>query len=103
MAGLLEDTELETTASTNSGLCPQYHIIFLNDDYHSFQFVIYVMVTLFRKEFEQAFELTKMIHETGQAIVTTCPKERAELYLEQVSSMKEGDKGAIGCVMEPAE
>lgn len=103
MPASLDLPDLEQETSIKQGLCPNWHVIFLNDDYHSFQFVIHVIMSIFRKEFEEAFVLTKQIHEKGLAIVTTCTKERAELYLEQVSSMKEEEKGAISCKMEPAD
>lgn len=102
MPELAEPDVLEQIDTTNQ-LCPNYHVIFLNDDYHTMHFVVYVMMAIFRKTGEEAADLTLKIHNEGQAIITTVTKERAELYLEQVSSIKEGEKGAIGCVMEPAE
>lgn len=97
------DEEVETVSDTSQKICPNWHVIFLNDDYHSFDFVIYVITTLFKKTFEEAFILTITIHKTGQGVITTCSKERALLYEEQVAGIKEGEKGAIGCVIEPAE
>lgn len=95
--------DLDQQVLINQKICPNWHVIFLNDDYHSFEFVIFVMIQVFRKDFEEALVLTKQIHDSGQSIVTTCSKERAELYFEQVSTFKEGSKGSIGCVIEPAE
>ena len=97
------DEEVEVKNTTDQRICPNWNVIFLNDDYHSFNFVIEVIMTLFKKTFPEAYVLTVYIHKTGQAIITTCSKERALLYEEQVSGMKEGEKGAIGCVIEPAE
>lgn len=95
------DTAQET--ETVDKICPNWNVILLNDDYHSFDFVIILLMKIFRKELDSALAITLEIHENGQGIAATCSKERAELYLEQVASMKEGIKGAIGCVMEPAE
>jgi ATP-dependent Clp protease adaptor protein ClpS len=91
--------EIDKAVSSSNKLFPMYNVILLNDDYHTFEFVIYVICTVFKKELPEAFKITKSVHETGQGIVTTCTKERAELYLEQV----EGPKGSIGCIMEPVE
>ena len=99
----LAPPEIEQRTIVSNKICPNWNVIFLNDDVHSFEFVIFVICTVFRKELEDAYRITKSIHETGQEIVTTCSKERAELYLEQVAGIKEGPKGAIGCVIEPAE
>ena len=98
--------QLDEQTSTKQGLCPQWHVLLKNDDFHTFDFVIMVLIDIFKKDFDEAMKITKAIHKSGAggaAIVTTCPKERAELYVEQVSSLKEGEKGSIGCCMEPAE
>lgn len=99
----LDSPDVDQQSSTSQKICPHWHVLLLNDDYHTFGFVIYVMTTIFRKPFPEAAGLTLQIHEEGQAIVATCSKERAQLYEEQVASMKEGEKGAIGCCIEPAE
>lgn len=95
-------TEVELETITIKKFYPMYHVILLNDDYHTFQFVYFVLLTVFRKSDDDARRLTLEVHEKGQSIIETCSKERAELYLEQVLSIKEGDKGSINCIMEPA-
>ena len=95
--------DLEQKQDTNQKINPNWHVILLNDDVHTFQFVIMVLVKIFRKEVNEAIKMTYEIHEKGQTIATTCSKERALLYQEQVVSVKEGDKGALKCVIEPAE
>jgi len=97
------DLDLEEKQETNQKISPHWHVMLLNDDYHTFPFVIMILVKIFKKKIEEAVELTYQIHEKGQAIATTCSKERALLYQEQVTSVKEGDKGAIRCIIEPAE
>jgi len=88
---------------TKQRTMPLWNVIILNDDHHSMPFVAGVIMVVFKKEMDEAIEIMKTAHETGRAICTTCPKERAELYLEQVATYKEGPKGAVGCEMEPAE
>jgi ATP-dependent Clp protease adaptor protein ClpS len=97
--------ELDTVQQTETidKVCPNWNVLLLNDDYHSFDFVILLLIKIFRKDMDEALAITMDIHNNGQGIAATCSKERAELYLEQVASMKEGKKGAIGCVIEPAE
>ena len=95
--------DLEQKQDTNQKINPNWHVILLNDDVHTFPFVIMVLIKIFRKKPEEAIELTYEIHEKEQAIAATCSKERALLYQEQVTSVKEGDKGALRCVIEPAE
>jgi ATP-dependent Clp protease adaptor protein ClpS len=97
------DLGTEQEQEVDQKICPNWNVIILNDDHHTYEFVMMVMIYIFRKTVEEAFDLTVKVDKEGQAIAATCSKERAELYLEQVAGMKEGQLGAIGCVMEPAE
>ena len=90
-------TEQETDTPRN------WHVILLNDDVHTFEFVIELAKRIFGKSQADAVELTLEIHNAGRGIAATCHKERAELYCDQVAGMREGSKGPIGCVMEPAD
>lgn len=103
MSTELADPLLDTITNTETVLCPNYHVIFLNDDYHSMEFVVLVLQMIFNKTREEAFSIMLEVHETDSAVVTTVSKERAELYYEKVLSIPEGEKGPIGCTIEPAE
>jgi ATP-dependent Clp protease adaptor protein ClpS len=87
---------------------PPYHVIILNDDDHSFEFVIHVLRQVLKCTVERAFSLTKEAHEKGRAVVWTGSREVAELKAEQIQTFHEvrerdGKKlGPIGCVIEPA-
>lgn len=88
---------------------PRWHVIILNDEEHSFEYVIDLLVRVFNHEMERAIELTLQIHNEGQAIVDTTSKERAQLKQEQVHAFgrdaRMGDRstGPLRCVIEPAE
>ena len=87
---------------------PPYHVILLNDDDHSFEFVMNVLRQVFSFPVEKAFELTREAHEKGRSVVWTGSKEVAELKAEQIQSFHEirerdGAKlGPVDCVIEPA-
>ena len=89
-------------------LLPPYHVILLNDDDHSFEFVVMVLRKVFGYQEEKSFDLTKQAHEQGRAIVWTGPKETAEFKLEQMQTFHETrmrdnrDLGPLGCLIEPA-
>ncbi len=89
-------------------LLPPYHVILLNDDDHSFDFVINVLRKVFGFELEQAVQFTIEAHTKGRAVVWTGPKEVAEFKVEQVQSLHEirerdGAKlGPVDCIIEPA-
>ena len=56
----------------------------LNDEEHTFPYVIELLIKLFRHPLPKAEELTWRIHTTGRAIVYTTHKELAELKRDQV-------------------
>lgn len=99
----MPDSEILESVDVSQRICPRWHTLLLNDDYHSFDFVILVIINVFKKPLPEALKATVTIHNEGQVIMATTSKERAELYLEQVAGMREGELGPVGCTIEPAE
>lgn len=99
---------VEEDQQTRTKKLPPYNVIILNDEEHSFPYVIELLVKLFGHPLPVAEALTWQIHTRGRAVVYTTHKEKAELKREQVVSygadprMKES-KGPLGCYIEPAE
>lgn len=93
---------------TRTKKLPPYNVIILNDEVHTFEYVIELLTKLFAHSLPVAESLTWQIHNRGRAVVYTTHKEKAELKREQVISygadprMKES-KGPLGCYIEPAE
>jgi ATP-dependent Clp protease adaptor protein ClpS len=79
-----------------SGLGGAWRVIVLNDDHNSFD---HVAATLARFipgiTLEAGYTFADRIHNSGQAIVWTGPKEVAELYWEQLND--------AGLTMAPLE
>jgi ATP-dependent Clp protease adaptor protein ClpS len=98
-------TEDETT--TQSQRQPPYNVVILNDEEHTFDYVIDLLVKVFRHSLPTAQELTWRIHSTGRAIVYTTHREKAELKRDQVLAWGPDprmsiSKGPLGCYIEPA-
>jgi ATP-dependent Clp protease adaptor protein ClpS len=88
-------------------LLPPYHVIIVNDDFHSFEFVVNVLRKALGHSEERAYLLTYEAHSRGRAVVWTGAKEVAELKLEQIQSFHEikanGQKlGPLEATIEPA-
>jgi|SRR5437660_592221 ATP-dependent Clp protease adaptor protein ClpS len=97
----------KTDHSTRTRRQPPYHVIVLNDEEHTFEYVIEMLVKLFGHSLSIAETLTWRIHNTGRAIVLTTHKELAELKREQVLAYGPDprmsiSKGPLGCYIEPA-
>lgn len=91
---------LETSDQTR--LLPPYKLLLLNDDIHSMDFVVEVLVKVMKWDLGKAVEVMLTAHHQGQAILLVAALEVVELKHEQVASMREGDKGSLRCVIEPA-
>jgi ATP-dependent Clp protease adaptor protein ClpS len=95
----------ETTTQTQRQ--PPYNVVILNDEEHTFEYVIDLLTKIFRHSLVTAQELTWRIHTTGRAIVYTTHKEKAELKRDQVLAWGPDprmsiSKGPLGCYIEPA-
>lgn len=87
---------------------PPYHVILLNDDDHTYQYVIYMLQKLFGHPPELGFKMAQEVDKTGRVIVDTTTLERAELKQEQIHAfgpdpLIERCKGSMSAVIEPAE
>jgi ATP-dependent Clp protease adaptor protein ClpS len=86
---------------------PPYPVSLLDDDDHTFEYVIEMLGALFGHTVEQAFLMAKEVNATGRAIVDTTTLERAELKRDQIHAYgpdkrSEGSKGSMSSKIEPA-
>ena len=98
-----EAPTVEPDVEERTQLAPRWKVLLLNDDVTTFEFVIWLLVTLFHKPRTEAQRLTWEIHETGAALVTVTNLERAELYVEQVHSLARPRGFPLTAEIEPAE
>ena len=87
---------------------PPYHVILLNDDDHTYQYVIFMLQKLFGHTPETGFQMAKEVDTKGRVIVDTTSLERAELKQEQIHAfgpdpLIERCQGSMTAVIEPAE
>jgi len=97
----------KTAVETRTKRLPPYNVIILNDEEHTFDYVIELLTKLFGHPLKAAVELTWRIHLSGRAVVYTTHKEKAELKREQVLAYgadprMSSSKGPLGCYIEPA-
>lgn len=77
----------KTRTDTEVKLLPPYAVIVLNDDHHTFDYVIMAFQKVFGYSLEKSHELAKTIHSAGRAVVWTGQLEVAELKKEQIESI----------------
>src|SRR5262245_4579271 len=87
---------------------PPYHVVLLNDDDHSFEYVIGMLQRLFGHPPEKGYQMAYKVHTEGRVIVDTTSKERAELKRDQIHAFGPDKgiprcKGSMSATIEPAE
>jgi ATP-dependent Clp protease adaptor protein ClpS len=87
---------------------PPYNVILLNDDDHTYEYVIRMLNELFGHPETRGFLLAEQVDKTGRAIVCTTSLERAELKRDQIHAygpdpILARSKGSMTAEIEPAE
>lgn len=87
---------------------PPYHVILLNDDDHTFEYVIEMLLELFAHPPEKGYDIAKTVDNDGRAIVLTTHKEHAELKRDQIlaygTDLRVATcKGSMSAIIEAAE
>src|SRR5687768_2964272 len=63
---------------------PPYHVVLLNDDDHTFDYVIEMLRSLFGYPEPRGQALAELVDLSGNAVVLTTTKEHAELKRDQI-------------------
>ncbi|MFM2167314.1 MAG: hypothetical protein RIS79_1685 [Verrucomicrobiota bacterium] len=87
---------------------PPWHVILLDDDHHTFRYVVEMLEDIFGHPVEIGFKMATEVHESGRVIVATVHKELAELRQEQIHFYKprqpyQDCKGQMKAVIERSE
>jgi ATP-dependent Clp protease adaptor protein ClpS len=87
---------------------PRYHVVLLDDDDHSYDYVIEMLMQLFHHSATKAFQMACKVDLAGRVIVDTTTKERAELKRDQIHAYGadwriEHCKGSMSAKVEPVE
>lgn len=86
---------------------PPYHVILWNDDDHSYEYVIAMLMRIFGYPPEKGFLMAKEVDTLGQVIVLTTTREHAELKRDQIHAYGKDDliddcQGSMRATIEPA-
>ena len=86
---------------------PPYNVILLNDDDHTYDYVIRMLKELFAYPEEKGFRMADEVDRTGRVIVLTTTLEHAELKRDQIHAygpdpLLERSKGSMSAMIEPA-
>jgi ATP-dependent Clp protease adaptor protein ClpS len=87
---------------------PPYNVVLLDDDHHTYEYVIEMLGKIFGYDKQKAFKLAEEVDTNGRVILLTTHKEKAELKRDQVTAYgrdfrMETSTGSMSAIVEPAE
>src|SRR3954449_2289381 len=87
---------------------PPYNVVLLDDDDHTFEYVITMLQQLFGYPREKGYQMAVEVHTTGRVILLTTTKEHAELKQDQIHAFgpdplsSRNCAGSMTAIIEPA-
>lgn len=99
---------VKTSPKNHTDKLPPYNVVLLDDDFHSYAYVIEMLGKVFGIDSQKAFKMAEEVDTKGRVIVLTTHKEMAELKRDQITGYgpdfrMETSKGSMSAVIEPAE
>lgn len=87
---------------------PRYQVVLWNDEDHTYEYVILMLLDLFGYPAETGFKLASRVDAEGRAVVLTTTLEHAELKRDQIHAfgkdkLVEGCAGSMWSTIEPVE
>jgi ATP-dependent Clp protease adaptor protein ClpS len=100
--------KVDERTDTKSKRQPPYHVILWNDDDHSYEYVIAMLMKVFGYPPEKGFGMAKEVDTQGRVIVLTTTLEHAELKRDQIHAYGKDDliagcKGSMRSTIEAVE
>ena len=77
-----------------------YRVLLHNDDYTQMDFVVQVLMDIFRKSNEEAVAIMMSVHKSGMGVCGVYPKEIAEFRVAQVERRARDAGFPLLCTME---
>jgi ATP-dependent Clp protease adaptor protein ClpS len=97
----------EIEEDTRNKVQPLYHVILLNDEDHTYDYVVEMLVKIFGMTESAAFGHAVEVDTAGTTIVLTCELEKAELKRDQIHAYGADWRltrslGSMAAIVEPA-
>ena len=88
-------------------LAPLYHVVLLDDDQHTYDYVVEMLGALFFLPLETAYQHAVEVDTRGRTIVITCERPHAEFARDQIQGYGADprmpkSKASMKAVIEPA-
>ncbi len=102
MSKYLPETREESDVSTDDDIKDpsMYKVLLHNDDYTTMEFVVHILMQVFRKSMEEATQIMLNVHERGVGVCGVFTYEVAETKVETVTRMARENGHPLKCTME---
>ena len=86
---------------------PPYNVVLLDDEDHSYEYVIFMLKRVFGHPVNKGYEMAKKVDTEGRVVVLTTHLEEAELKRDQIHAFGPDpliprSKGSMSATVEPA-
>jgi ATP-dependent Clp protease adaptor protein ClpS len=81
---------------------PKMAVLLHNDDYTTMEFVIEVLIRIFRRTAEESVKIMLAVHESGSGVAGIYPAEIAETKVNQVQEYAQSSGFPLRATIEPA-
>lgn len=97
----------ETRAVEREQLVPLYRVVLLDDNDHTYDYVIEMLQKLFIFTLDEAFRHAEEVDRSGRTVLITCELPQAEFARDQIQSYGPDwrlprSKGSMSAMVEPA-
>lgn len=94
--------EYQTDSDLTLSLPKQYKVFLLNDDYTSMDFVVDILIRIFRKNVQEAHTIMMEIHQKGMGLCGIYSYEVAETKVHQVGKIARENGFPLKAILEEA-
>ena len=96
----MSETSIQTENSLSVRAPNLWNVVILNDDFTPIDFVIDILIDIFRKSAEEATELTLRVHEQGKAVVGTYTKDIATTRVSRAIRLAENEQHPLRLIAQ---
>jgi ATP-dependent Clp protease adaptor protein ClpS len=80
----------------------QFRVVLLNDHYTTMEFVVEVLMVIFHKNLEDAYNIMLDVHKKGRGVVGIYTWDIAATKTDQVHAAAKANEFPLRCIVEPA-
>jgi ATP-dependent Clp protease adaptor protein ClpS len=97
----------ETRVAEREAILPLYNVVLLDDNDHSYDYVIEMLQMLFIFTLEEAFRHAEEVDRCGRTVIITCERPQAEFARDQIHAYGPDPRlprcaGSMSAVIEQA-